>query len=99
MDFRRKIYGLCGNFFWNISIKQISNRWLEKLAGPKNIDDIAVMNPDYFETFCTVLWGKHGYPNVYRTPRVGDGGIDIVAIKDMNGVLIQCKSSSCIDQE
>lgn len=62
-------------------------------------DDIGGMAPDYFETFCTVLWGKHGYPKVYRTPRVGDGGIDIVAIKDRHGVLIQCKSSACIDQE
>jgi hypothetical protein len=62
-------------------------------------DDILAMDPDYFETFCTILWGKHGYSNVYRTPRAGDGGVDIVAIKDMSGVLIQCKSSSCVGQE
>jgi len=66
---------------------------------PLKAEDIFSMDPDGFEAFCTVLWGKHGYTKVYRTPRTGDGGIDVVAIKDKTGVLIQCKSSSREGQE
>jgi Holliday junction resolvase len=66
---------------------------------PLKVEDIFSMDPDGFEAFCAVLWGKHGYTKVYRTPRTGDGGIDVVAIKDKTGVLIQCKSSSREGQE
>ncbi len=67
---------------------------------PLIADDISSMDPDGFEAFCAVLWGKHGFTKVYRTPRTGDGGIDVVAIKgDKTGVLIQCKSSSRDGQE
>lgn len=66
---------------------------------PLKTEDIFSMDSDGFEAFCAVLWGKHGYAKVYRTPRTGDGGIDVVAIKDKIGVLIQCKSSSREGQE
>ena len=33
------------------------------------------------------------------TPRVGDGGIDVVAIRGAEGVVIQCKSSSVEGRE
>lgn len=62
--------------------------------GPLAPADIVSLDPDAFEAFCAVLWGKHGYRRTYRTPRTGDGGIDVVAIGDGEGVLIQCKSSS-----
>lgn len=63
-------------------------------------EDIPSMDPNGFEAFCAVLWGKYGYTKVYRTPRTGDGGIDVVAIKgNRTGVLIQCKSSSRDGQE
>lgn len=55
--------------------------------------DLGVMEPLLFEAFCAVLWGKLGYKTVV-TPITGDGGIDVVAIKDNTGQLIQCKSSS-----
>jgi hypothetical protein len=57
-------------------------------------DDLGELDPDAFEAFCAILWSKLGYRNTRRTPRVGDGGIDIVAINGNAGVLIQCKSSS-----
>ena len=66
---------------------------------PLRADDIPTMDPDGFEAFCALLWGKHGYAKVYRTPRSGDGGIDVVAIQGKTGVLIQCKSSSRQGQE
>ncbi len=62
--------------------------------------DISSMSPDYFEIFCAALWQAHGYNMVYKTPKSGDGGIDVVAIKrNKVGALIQCKSSSVIGQE
>lgn len=61
--------------------------------------DIGSLDPDAFEAFCALLWSKRGYSRTMRTPRAGDGGIDIVAIDDDRGVVIQCKSSSRGGQE
>jgi hypothetical protein len=57
-------------------------------------DELGELDPDAFEAFCAILWSKLGYRNTRRTPRVGDGGIDVVAINGKVGALIQCKSSS-----
>ena len=57
-------------------------------------DDIGSMNSEAFEAFCALLWNKRGYPSTVRTPHTGDGGVDVVAIRGSEGVLIQCKSSS-----
>jgi Holliday junction resolvase len=57
-------------------------------------EDVEAMSPEGFEAFCAVMWSKQGFTKVYRTPRSGDGGIDVVAISDNKGVLIQCKSSA-----
>ena len=68
---------------------------------PVSSEDIGAMNPECFEAFCAALWNAHGYSKVYITPRTGDGGVDVVAI-NVNGnagALIQCKSSSLVDQE
>ena len=64
---------------------------------PVTPDDIATMTPDTFEVFCTVLWGKLGY-KTYKSGGVGDGGVDVVAIKGRHGILIQCKTSSISGQ-
>lgn len=45
------------------------------------------------EVLCVLLWEKQGF-RTYRTPASGDGGVDVVAIKDDIGLLIQCKASS-----
>lgn len=57
-------------------------------------DDLGVLDANAFEAFCALLWSKMGYRNTRRTPKSGDGGIDVVAISGKFGVLIQCKSSS-----
>lgn len=62
-------------------------------------DDIRSMDPDAFESFCALLWSKRGYSRVMRTPRSGDGGVDVVAVKGEEGVVIQCKSSSIENRE
>ncbi len=54
--------------------------------------DIQLLSPDVFEKFCAVLWSKQGY-KTQKTVSVGDAGIDVIAIKGANGVLIQCKTS------
>lgn len=56
-------------------------------------NDIAIFEANTLEVFCAVLWGKIGYSMVYKTPQSGDGGVDVVAIRGTEGVLIQCKSS------
>jgi len=62
-------------------------------------DELGELDPDAFEAFCAILWSKLGYRNTRRTPRVGDGGIDVVAINGKTGALIQCKSSSVDGRE
>jgi len=55
--------------------------------------DIGSMAPNYFEAFCALLWMKQGY-RAHKTPPSNDGGVDVVAIRGTEGVVIQCKSSS-----
>ena len=62
-------------------------------------DDLGSLDADAFEAFCAILWSKMGYRKTRRTPKAGDGGVDVVAISGMLGVLIQCKSSSVADRE
>lgn len=62
-------------------------------------DDIQSMDSDALEALCALLWSKKGYPRTIKTPRSGDGGIDVVAIKGNEGVVIQCKSSSMEGRE
>lgn len=62
-------------------------------------EDIRSMDADAFEAFCALLWSKRGYSQVLRTPRSGDGGVDVVATKGTEGVVIQCKSSSIENRE
>ena len=66
---------------------------------PISPEEIASLDPDAFEAFCALLWSKRGYSRSIRTPKSGDGGVDIVAIKGKEGVLIQCKSSTVEGRE
>lgn len=62
-------------------------------------DDLGSLDADTFEAFCALLWSKMGYRKTRRTPKSGDGGVDVVAISGKVGVLIQCKSSSLDGRE
>lgn len=62
-------------------------------------DDLGSLDADAFEAFCAILWSKMGYRKTRRTPKIGDGGVDVVAISGKSGVLIQCKSSSVDGRE
>ena len=62
-------------------------------------DDLGALDADAFEAFCALLWSKMGYRKTRRTPKSGDGGVDVVAISGKAGVLIQCKSSSLDGRE
>lgn len=58
------------------------------------LPDIDELDGDTFEKLCQLLLEKAGW-DARQTPKAqGDGGIDIVAIKGMEGLLIQCKRSS-----
>ncbi|MBF0192554.1 MAG: restriction endonuclease [Magnetococcales bacterium] len=60
---------------------------------PLNAHALGVLEPQAFEAVCAILWSKTGY-RVRVTPTTGDGGVDVVAIREDQGVLIQCKSST-----
>jgi len=51
------------------------------------------MDARFFEAFVASLWCKQNYDHVHLTPQSGDGGVDVIAIRGAEGVLIQCKSS------
>jgi HJR/Mrr/RecB family endonuclease len=57
------------------------------------MDDVDRMDGNSFEVFCCLLWGKQGYQATVTSKKGGDGGIDVVAFKDRDGELLQCKSS------
>ena len=56
-------------------------------------DEILGLQPRYFEAYIAILWSRRGFQKVTLTPATGDGGIDVVALKDDQGELIQCKTS------
>lgn len=61
--------------------------------------DIGSLGPDTFEAFCALLWSKQGFSKTIKTPKTGDGGVDVVAIQNDQGALIQCKSSGVEGKE
>jgi len=82
--------------FGDLEAPDGGNAFGDELIEP---DAIASLDPDSFEAFCAVLWSKQGFSKTIRTSRVGDGGVDVVAIRGKEGVLIQCKSSSIDGRE
>lgn len=50
------------------------------------------MTWQHFECLTGALWQKQGY-NCYRTPGTNDNGVDVVALLDDKGQLVQAKSS------
>lgn len=57
------------------------------------MDDVDRMDGDSFETLCCLMWQKRGFNAMVTQKRGGDGGIDVLAFKDDEGELVQCKSS------
>lgn len=49
-------------------------------------------DPRAFEAFCQLLWQKMGYLT-RRTGSSGDHGVDVLAWRDGEAILIQCKTS------
>ena len=63
------------------------------------LDDVLRLNPRHFEGFVAALWQKKGYRWVQRTPDSHDDGVDVVAITEQDGELVQCKSSTVDEGE
>jgi hypothetical protein len=57
------------------------------------MDDVDRMDGDGFEVFCALLWGKQGFQTMITPKRGGDGGVDVLALRGNDGLLLQCKSS------
>lgn len=60
---------------------------------------VGSLSPDAFEAFCALIWSKQGFSRTIKTPKSGDGGVDVVAIDGNRGALIQCKSSGVEGKE
>ena len=62
----------------------------------ERVDLATVMRMSWrmFEALGGALWRKQGFDLCYVTPSTGDQGVDVVAIRGAEGVLIQTKSSS-----
>lgn len=57
--------------------------------------DIAMqMHWRRFEALVAALWSKQGFDTVYCTPSSNDFGVDVVAMRGNDGVLIQIKTSA-----
>ncbi|MBY4596397.1 SNF2-related protein [Ottowia caeni] len=57
--------------------------------------DVALrMEWRHFEGLTAALWAKKGFDTVYCTPAAGDNGVDVVAILEQTGELVQTKTSS-----
>jgi Holliday junction resolvase len=57
------------------------------------MDDVDRMDGEGFEVFCALLWGKQGFQAMVTPKRGGDGGVDVLALRGKEGLLLQCKSS------
>lgn len=60
-------------------------------------EELRTINCYAMESLCALLWKKQGF-RTHQTPKSGDGGVDVVAWRENEGVLIQCKTSSCEGQ-
>jgi HJR/Mrr/RecB family endonuclease/superfamily II DNA or RNA helicase len=58
------------------------------------IDHALRMEWRMFEGLAAALWQKQGYDLVYCTPPSSDQGVDVVAIRGTEGVLVQTKTSA-----
>lgn len=56
-------------------------------------DDYEFMYEDDFKQFCVELLKKNGYSNVKKVKRTGNHGADILADKNGEKYVFQCKSS------
>ena len=56
------------------------------------LDMVLRMDWRYFECLANVLWSKRGY-RCYQTPSSSDNGVDVVALRDNSGALVQAKTS------
>ena len=58
-----------------------------------DVTDVANFDGRMFECLIAILLAKQDYPLVYRTPDQGDAGVDVVAIGERQGLLVQCKTT------
>lgn len=57
------------------------------------LDDVDQLDGNSFEFLAAMIYSKLGYISKVTEKRQGDGGIDVIAINNGSGVLVQCKSS------
>jgi SNF2-related domain/Restriction endonuclease/Helicase conserved C-terminal domain len=105
LSFKRQLAGDMLNGNSEIRVTEFD---IEDLAPPGTTDlqprvlefaDVVGLEPRLFEAYIALLWTRQGYSHVTLTPSSGDDGIDVVAVKNQEADLIQCKSSRTTDRE
>ena len=99
LEYKRSLAGDVLNGCPDVTMADFAIEQIVPAEFAKDLDDTVtldvVLQMDWrlFEGLAAALWAKQGFTNVYCTPRSGDNGVDVVAIKGNEGVLIQTKSS------
>ena len=63
---------------------------------PERFIDITIVDAldgHSFEYLCQILFTAKGFSSIVTQKNPGDGGVDIIAIKGNEGILVQCKHS------
>lgn len=90
-DMLRPAGDLAASEFGNLEAPGGGNAFGEELI---EAGQVGSMTPHAFEALCAMLWSKQGFGKTATTKGSGDGGVDVVAIRGLEGALIQCKSST-----
>ena len=81
-----------------IMIKVLIDRHKDKVAQEAvsrlSMEDIDMMSGEEFEQFVAALLRRNGFTSIQMTPRTGDHGIDILAIRNGTHFAVQCKRYS-----
>ncbi len=59
----------------------------------RSLREIAALSPEAFEAFGAALFEAQGY-ETFLTPLVNDGGVDVLALRPGEALLVQCKHTA-----
>ncbi len=97
LTFKRRLAGDMLNGADDITLADLTNGiGLDKDIGSEDTiseSELGRLEGNSFEKLCLLLWKRLGYHTEFNSRRP-QGGVDIVAIKGNDGVVMQCKSSS-----
>lgn len=82
-----------------IGISEISPPDITINDRPFNKEHLEGISSNLLEAFAAFYFSSLGFRQVFITPQSGDKGVDVVAINEYDGVLVQCKSSKSSNKD